>query len=204
MLAAAATEARELDRAQCQRERVRIGNRESARQILAAGERAVQFRESRRELRAACDFRRLGRLRLPEPRAERLVQFGADQREPLKHRETLRRAGRWNERALRIEVADVLQQRCGFGMPRAVVELHERHVAARPDRVVVFTVRKLVRLQIHVDAFEVDTRFAQCDMDRLRACAGGEVKFHRCTATCEIDVPGHAAIARRHSSFACV
>ena len=75
--------------------------------------------------------------------AELLVDFGRDEVEPFHQPVALHRAERRRERA-GLAVGDVLQDHRDFGEARAVVELEQRNVAFRVDRVVVGAVGERV------------------------------------------------------------
>jgi len=73
----------------------------------------------------------------------------------------------------------VLQQRGAFGMARAVVELQQRHVAARRDlEVVAAAIGQRVGREVDLVRLEGDAGLAQRDVDGQRAGAGGEIELH--------------------------
>jgi len=76
----------------------------------------------------------------------------------------------------RLAIGDVLEDYRDFREPVAVVELEQRYVAFRIDRVVVGAVGKLVGVQIDPDEVVRQAGFLERDVRRKRAGAFGVVE----------------------------
>jgi hypothetical protein len=88
------------------------------------------------------------------------------------------RAGGGHQAALRCQLAHVLQQRRHFGVAAAVVQLQQRHVAARVDLAVIAAVVEAPAGEVHLHELGGEAGFAQRDVDGLRAGGGRVIQLH--------------------------
>src|SRR5690606_25710484 len=119
-------------------------------------------------------------LGMEQPRAERLVQLGADEGEPALQFDALERTGCRREAGGGVEVGQVLQDGHALAEQATVVEFEQGHVAQRVERAEIAAIgdHGRIRADAHAAQFERQAQLADHDMRCERAGARGEVEFH--------------------------
>ena len=135
-----------------------------AQEILVAIKVAGEIGEAAGQRGTRSGLRFLGRCRV-EQRAEALVHFGVDERQPFLQAIALERSGCRCKTEFGLEIGDVLDDRWPFAQAFAVVEFEHRDVAFGIDGKIVAAIRReFVVLQVNLDQLEIYAGLAQGDM----------------------------------------
>ena len=113
--------------------------------------------------------------------AEKLAALGADEAQPFLQAVAIGIARRRRKAALGLQVGDVLQHRCAFRQPLAVVQHEDRHSALRRNAAkIAVVVRDRLGREMHQMIARIEAGFHQRDAARKRAGHRREIELqHR-------------------------